>query len=63
MISLVNNIGIDIINFFKVKLIQNIDNIILNHQDSVGENLNTNENDHVKVKLTVWGAVKNLKKI
>ena len=30
---------------------QNIDTIIVNYLDSVGENLNTNENDYEKVEM------------
>ena len=44
-ISAVIHIGTAFKSFSKIKLIQNIDNIIINYLDSVGEYLNTNEND------------------
>ena len=50
-ISAVNHIGIAFKNFSKIKLMQNIDTIIVNYLDSVGENLNTNENDYEKVEM------------
>ena len=53
-ISAVNHIGTAFKKFSKIKLIQNIDNIIVNYLDSVGEYLNTHENDFKKVKPTVW---------
>ena len=53
-ITAVIHIGTAFKSFSKIKLIQNIDNIIVNYLDSVGEYLNTNENDYEKEKPTVW---------
>ena len=53
-ISAVIHIGIAFKSFSKIKLIKNIDNIILNYLDSVGEYLNTNANDLEIIRPTVW---------
>ena len=50
-ITAVIHIGTAFKSFSKKKLIKNIDNIIVNYLDSVGENLNTNENDYEKVEM------------
>jgi len=53
-LSAVIHIGIAFKSFNKIKLIHNIDNIIVNYLDSVGEYLDTNANYYKKVKPTVW---------
>ena len=53
-ISAASHIGIAFKNFSKIKLIQDLDNIIVNYLDSVGKYLKTDENYYEKIKPPVW---------